>query len=214
MEVILLQRVDKLGQMGDVVNVKNGFARNYLLPQKKALRATKQNIESFETRRVQLETDNLERRKDAEALVKRVDGLSVVVLRQAAENAQLYGSVNARDIATAVTEAGVTVERDQISLSSVIKSLGIHEARIVLHPEVFATVRVNVARSAEEAMTQETGLSLQAQQEAAEASDLVAQVEKFFEEPAREEVVEEPIEEEASAAAEPEAPQESAADKT
>ena len=209
MEVILLQRVDKLGQMGDVVNVKNGFARNYLLPQKKALRATKQNIESFETRRVQLETDNLERRKDAEALVKRVDGLSVVVLRQAAENAQLYGSVNARDIAAAVTEAGVTVDRYQISLSSVIKSLGVHEARIVLHPEVSAAVRVNVARSVEEAQIQEAGLSLQAQQEAA---DLVAQVEEFFEEPAREEVVE-VLNDETAAATEPETPEESAKDE-
>jgi large subunit ribosomal protein L9 len=154
MQVILLERIEKLGQMGDVVTVKNGFGRNYLVPQGKALRATKANRAEFERRRVQLETANLERKEEASAAASRVEGRSVVILRQAGEGGQLYGSVNARDIAAAFTEAGVSFERQQVRLTSPIKTLGIHEVRIALHPEVSVAVTVNVARTAEEAEIQ------------------------------------------------------------
>lgn len=151
MEVILLERIAKLGQMGEVVNVKPGFARNYLLPQKKALRATDANRQKFEQRRSQLEAQNLERRSEAETVAKKLDGISVVLVRQAGEAGQLYGSVSARDIAVAVTEAGFTVERRQIDLNQPIKSIGLVKVEIALHPEVSATITVNVARSPEEA---------------------------------------------------------------
>jgi len=154
MQVILLERIEKLGQMGDVVTVKNGFGRNYLVPQGKALRATKANRAEFERRRVQLETANLKRKDEATTAASRVEGRSVVILRQAGEGAQLYGSVNARDIAAAFTESGVSVERQQVRLASPIKELGIHEVRIALHPEVSVAVTVNVARTAEEAEIQ------------------------------------------------------------
>jgi large subunit ribosomal protein L9 len=154
MQVILLERIEKLGQMGDVVTVKNGFGRNYLVPQGKALRATKANRAEFERRRVQLETTNLKRKEEASAAAGRVEGRSVVVLRQAGEGGQLYGSVNARDIAVAFTEDGVSVERQQVRLTSPIKTLGVHEVRIALHPEVSVHVSVNVARSDEEAELQ------------------------------------------------------------
>jgi len=154
MQIILLERVEKLGQMGDIVNVRAGFARNYLVPQGKALRATKANRAEFERRRVQLETANLKRKDEATAAASRVEGRSVVILRQAGEGAQLYGSVNARDIAAAFTESGVSVERQQVRLASPIKELGIHEVRIALHPEVSVAVTVNVARTAEEAEIQ------------------------------------------------------------
>jgi large subunit ribosomal protein L9 len=154
MQVILLERIEKLGQMGDVVTVKNGFGRNYLVPQGKALRATKANRAEFERRRVQLETTNLKRKEEASAAAGRVEGRSVVVLRQAGEGGQLYGSVNARDIAVAFTEDGVSVERQQVRLTSPIKTLGVHEVRIALHPEVSVAVTVNVARTAEEAEIQ------------------------------------------------------------
>ncbi len=155
MELILLERVEKLGQMGDVVNVKPGFARNYLLPQGKALRATKANRERFERERAQLEAINLERRKEAEAVATKLEGFSCILLRQASESAQLYGSVSARDIAEAASEAGVTVDRKQVLLERPIKTLGIHKVRIALHPEVIVDIRVNVARSVEEAEAQE-----------------------------------------------------------
>ena len=151
MDVILLERIEKLGQMGDVVKVKPGYARNFLLPHRKALRATKQNIDSFEGQRAQLEASNLDQRKDAEAVAAKADGLICVLLRQASDSAQLYGSVSARDIAAAVGEAGVSVTRNQVQLERPIKALGIHAVRIMLHPEVSIGVEVNVARSTEEA---------------------------------------------------------------
>jgi large subunit ribosomal protein L9 len=154
MQVILLERIEKLGQMGDVVAVKDGFARNYLVPQGKALRATKNNLAEFERRRVQLEAANLKRKEDATAAASKVDGRSVTILRQAGETGQLYGSVNARDIADAFTADGVTIDRRQVRLDSPLKSLGIHAVRVALHPEVVVRVSVNVARSSEEAELQ------------------------------------------------------------
>jgi large subunit ribosomal protein L9 len=157
-DVILLERVDKLGQMGQVVKVKPGFARNYLLPQKKALRATKQNLAYFEKQRAQLEAQNLERRSEAEQVAAKMNGVAVVVIRQAGESGQLYGSVTARDIAEAVTAAGYTVTRGQVALDRPIKTLGLHKDRIVLHPEVSVEITVNVAQSAEEAEMQAKGI--------------------------------------------------------
>jgi large subunit ribosomal protein L9 len=154
MEIVLLERIEKLGQMGDVVTVKDGYARNYLLPMHKALRATKANLARFETDRAQLEAQNLERRSEAESVAEKAEGLSVVLLRQASDSAQLYGSVSSRDIADAVTEAGVTIDRKQVLLNRAIKELGIHAVDIALHPEVMVTVDVNIARSAEEAEIQ------------------------------------------------------------
>ena len=154
MEVILLERIETLGQMGDVVNVKPGYARNYLLPQKKALRATEENRRHFEEHRAQLETVNVERRTAAEQVATRLEGLAVVLIRQAGEAGQLYGSVNARDIAHEVTRAGFTVERRQVQLPQPIKALGLYEVRIALHPEVGTGVTVNVARSEDEAQIQ------------------------------------------------------------
>lgn len=151
MQVILLERVPKLGQMGQVVTVKDGYARNFLIPGGKALRATKPALEDFEKRRLQLEAANIERREEAERLAKEVEGRSVVVLRQASESNQLYGSVSARDVATAFTLSGLTLDRLQIRLDQPLKTLGIHEVKVALHPEVEVTVSVNVARSAEEA---------------------------------------------------------------
>jgi large subunit ribosomal protein L9 len=155
MEVILLERIEKLGQMGDVVNVRPGFARNYLLPQKKAVTASEESRKAFEAKRAQLEAQNLERRKDAEKVAAKLDGLFVIMIRQAGDAGQLYGSVNARDIAAAVTDAGFTVERRQVNLDQPIKTLGLHPVRVALHPEVSVTVTANVARSAEEAKIQE-----------------------------------------------------------
>lgn len=151
MDVILLERIEKLGQMGDTVKVKPGFARNYLLPQKKALRATKENQVRFETQRVQLEAQNLQRRDEAQAVAAKLDGLAIVIIRQAGEGGMLYGSVTGRDVADAVKEAGFTVERRQVALDNPIKSLGTARVRITLHPEVAVTVKVTVARSQEEA---------------------------------------------------------------
>lgn len=173
MEVILLERIEKLGQMGDVVKVKSGYARNYLLPKKKALRATEENKRHFEGQREQLETDNLESRKEAEALGKKIDGLTVILIRQAGEAGQLYGSVNARDIATAVTEAGVSIVRQQVALAHPIKVLGLHEVRVILHPEINVQVVVNVSRSMDEAKTQaKTGKAVvSGEEKAAEAPE-------------------------------------------
>jgi large subunit ribosomal protein L9 len=158
MEVILLERVEKLGQMGQVVKVRPGFARNYLLPMKKALRATKSNLAYFETQRSQLEAQNLARRSDAQHVAGKVEGLSVVVIRQAGESGQLYGSVTARDIADAVTAAGFTVGRNQVVLDKAIKTLGLYKQRVILHPEVSISVTVNVAQSPEEAEMQTKGV--------------------------------------------------------
>ena len=157
-EVILLERVEKLGQMGQVVKVRPGFARNFLLPQKKALRATKANMAVFEKQRAQLEAQNLSRKSEAEEVAKKLDGLTVVLIRQAGESGQLYGSVSGRDIATTVTEAGFTVSRGQIVLDNTIKTLGLHKMRVVLHPEGSVSITVNVAQSAEEAEMQAKGI--------------------------------------------------------
>ncbi len=154
MQVILLERIEKLGQMGEVVSVKPGYARNYLLPQGKAKRATKENLEGFEHQRAQLEAENLERRDEAEKVGAKLDGLAVTLLRQAGESGQLYGSVNSRNLADAITEAGFTVSREQVVLDAIIKTLGLHRVKVRLHPEITATVTANVARSEAEAATQ------------------------------------------------------------
>jgi len=156
-QVILLERVEQLGQMGDVVNVKPGFARNFLLPQKKALRATKQNMEVFEQRKTQLVADNLKRREEAEAVSKKMVGLTVSMVRQAGESGQLYGSVNARDIAEAIGAAGFTVQRGQVVIDKPIKTAGVHSVRVTLHPEVTVPVGVSVAPSQDEADAQIRG---------------------------------------------------------
>lgn len=163
MEVILLERIENLGQMGDVVNVKPGFARNYLLRQKKAMRATEQNRAGFEQQRTQLEAANLERKGEAEAVGQKLDGLKVVIVRQASESDQLYGSVTVRNISQAVTEAGFTVDSKQVQLARPIKSVGLHDVRVVLHPEVVVNVVANVARSEEEANLQARGIRVSAQ---------------------------------------------------
>jgi len=157
-DVILLERVEKLGQMGQVVKVRPGYARNYLLPQKKALRATKENLAYFEKQRAQLEAQNLSRRTDAEHVAKKLEGVAVVIVRQAGESGQLYGSVTARDVAEAVTQAGFTVGRSQVVLEKAIKTLGLYKQRVVLHPEVSVTITVNVAQSVEEAEMQAKGV--------------------------------------------------------
>lgn len=161
MQVVLLERVEKLGQMGDIVAVKDGYARNYLLPQEKALRATKANMARFERERAQLEARNLEAKQEAEAVASKLDGQSFVIIRQASEAGSLYGSVAARDVAEAATEAGFTIARRQIVLDRPVKELGLHRIRIVLHPEVDALITVNVARSQEEAELQATGRTIQ-----------------------------------------------------
>lgn len=155
MEVILLERIEKLGQMGDVVSVKPGFARNFLLPQGKALRATNQNKKQFDLQRVQLEAENLSRKQDAEAVAAKMTDMKVVLLRQAGDAGQLYGSVTARDIADAVNAAGVTIRRAQVVLDTPIKTIGLHTVRIDLHGEVSIKITANVARSNDEAETQE-----------------------------------------------------------
>ena len=154
MQVILLERIDKLGKIGDVVKVKPGYARNYLLPQKKALRATTANLEYFETQRASLEAANAARLGDASGTASSLDGITVTLIRQASETGQLYGSASARDIAAAIGEAGYTVERRMVQLDHPIKLLGLHPVRVALHPEVIVTVTINVARSPEEAQLQ------------------------------------------------------------
>lgn len=168
-ELILLQRVENLGQMGEVVKVKPGYARNYLLPEKKALRANKENMARFERERAQLEAQNLKRREEAERVAERVHGLSVVIIRQAGESGSLYGSVSARDVADATTEAGLSIGRQQVVLNQPIKTLGLTQVRVVLHPEVSIPVTVNVARSPEEAERQARGEAVGAAAEEAEA---------------------------------------------
>lgn len=177
MDVVLLERIEKLGQMGDVVTVKNGYARNFLLPQGKALRATQDNLTRFETERAQLEARNLELKREAEAVAEKLDGQAFVVLRSASESGNLFGSVTARDIADAGTEGGFTVDRRQIALDRPVKELGLHPVRVILHPEVDATIKVNVARTLEEAEIQASGKSiaeLRAEEEAAEDLDVAA----------------------------------------
>ncbi|MEM6305801.1 MAG: 50S ribosomal protein L9 [Pseudomonadota bacterium] len=170
MQVILLERVAKLGQMGEVVDVKPGYARNFLLPQGKALSASKANVEAFEARKAQLEADNLETKKEAEKMAEKLGGEQFVVIRSASDAGALYGSVTTRDAADAATEAGFTVDRKQIVLAAPIKYLGLHDVEVVLHPEVSATIELNVARSPEEAELQAEGKNiadLAAEEEAA-----------------------------------------------
>jgi large subunit ribosomal protein L9 len=157
MQVILLQRIGRLGQMGDLVNVKDGYARNFLLPQGKALRATEENRKRFESQRAQLEATNLEQKKEAEAVSGKLEGQTFVVIRQAGDTGQLYGSVSTRDIADAVKAGGFTIDRNQVLLDRPIKTLGVHEAKVQLHPEVIVKVKLNVARSPEEAERQARG---------------------------------------------------------
>ena len=189
MQVILLERIEKLGQMGDIVKVKPGYARNYLLPQKKALRATDENLKVFESQRAQLEADNLQRRSEAESVAGKLDGLSVVLIRQAGEGGQLYGSVTARDMAQALDQSGIKVERSQVQLDKVIKVLGLHPVRVRLHPEVTVTITANVARSEEEAAAQ-----------ASEGHVVSAEEQSAVEEAAIQEVITEVEAEEAAAA--------------
>ncbi|WP_339107496.1 50S ribosomal protein L9 [Thioclava sp. GXIMD4216] len=170
MEVILLERVAKLGQMGDVVTVKPGYGRNYLLPQGKALRASAANIQAFEAQKAQLEARNLETKKEAAALSEKLDGQQFVVIRSASDGGNLYGSVTTRDIAAVATEEGFTVDRKQVVIRLPIKVLGLHEVEVHLHPEVSAVISINVARSVEEAELQASGKSIQelaAEEEAA-----------------------------------------------
>ena len=161
MQVILLERVSKLGQMGDVVDVKPGYARNFLLPQGKAQTASETNITAFEKQKSQLETKNLETKKEADALQGKLDGQTFVVIRSASDSGALYGSVSPRDAAEVATSAGFSIDRKQISLVKPIKELGLHEMSVVLHPEVTATIILNVARSTEEADLQASGKSIQ-----------------------------------------------------
>ena len=161
MQVILLERVSKLGQMGDVVDVKPGYARNFLLPQGKAQTASEINITAFEKQKSQLETKNLETKKEADALLGKLDGQTFVVIRSASDSGALYGSVSPRDAAEVATSAGFSIDRKQISLVKPIKELGLHEMSVVLHPEVTATIILNVARSTEEADLQASGKSIQ-----------------------------------------------------
>src|SRR5512134_1160071 len=162
MEVILLERVEKLGQIGDIVNVKNGFARNYLLPNKKALRANEANKKVFEANRAKIEADNSARRSDAEAASKGVDGKSVQLIRQASNVGALYGSVSARDIVEALEAEGAKVSKSQVVLDHPIKAIGMHEVKVALHPEVAVVIKVNVARSPEEAELQAQGIDVMA----------------------------------------------------
>jgi large subunit ribosomal protein L9 len=175
MEVILLERVEKLGAIGDVVKVKDGFARNYLLPRKKALRANEANRKVFEANRARIEEDNANRRSDAEKEAKGVDGKAVKLIRQASNTGQLYGSVSARDIVEALEGAGAKVTKSQVVLDRPIKAIGLHEVKIALHPEVAVTVKVNVARSPEEADLQAQGIDVLQQMFEEQAAPLVAE---------------------------------------
>ena len=162
MDVILLERVEKLGAIGDVVTVKNGFARNFLLPRKKALRANDSNKKVFEANRAQIEADNANRRGEAEKASKGVDGKTLTLIRQASNTGQLYGSVSARDLAELLAEDGTKVAKNQIVLDKPIKAIGMNEVKIQLHPEVSVTIKVNVARSPEEAELQAQGVDVRA----------------------------------------------------
>ena len=172
MEVILLERIEKLGQMGDTVTVKTGFARNYLLPQKKALRATPANQARFESQRAQLEAANLQRREEAQAVAVKMDALALLLIRQAGEGGMLYGSVSGRDVAEAIKDAGYTIERRQVHLDTPIKSLSSYAIRVSLHPEVSVNVNVTIARSQEEA---ERAAKAAQQAEAEEAAEAEAE---------------------------------------
>jgi large subunit ribosomal protein L9 len=184
MQVVLLERVEKLGQIGDVVKVKDGFARNFLLPKKKALRATKANLAYFETQRAQLETRNLEHRKEAAQIGEKLKGKTFVLLRQAGDRGQLYGSVSPRDLAALVTENGFAVDRAQIALNAPIKAIGLHKVPVSLHPEVEVTINLTVALNADEAQRIARGedvISRPEQDGAPAAEEAAALAEAFFE---------------------------------
>jgi large subunit ribosomal protein L9 len=211
MQVVLLERIAKLGQMGDVVTVKDGYARNFLLPQGKALRANKSNLERFEQDRAQLEARNLERKQDAEAVNTKLDGETFVVIRSSGDTGQLYGSVTPRDIAELLSGGGFDTARNQVVLSQPIKTLGLHTVAVNLHPEVTSSVIVNVARTEEEAERQAAGedVTSEAQSDEEEAMDLDA----VFEEGASADIAEEEAEDTAEAPAEEEAADEAPADE-
>jgi large subunit ribosomal protein L9 len=175
-EVILMQRVDKLGQMGEVVKVRPGYARNFLLPQGKAIRASKDNLARFEQQRAQLEAQNLKRREEAERVAERVQGLSVTLIRSAGESGGLYGSVTARDVAEACTQAGLSITRQQVLLEQPIKTVGLTTVRVELHPEVQLPVTVNVARSPEEAEKQARGEEIAREEEPSLEDELRAEL--------------------------------------
>jgi large subunit ribosomal protein L9 len=181
MQVILLERVAKLGQMGDVVTVKDGYARNFLLPQRKALWASEANIAAFQADKAQLEARNLESKKEAEALADRLNGQKFVVIRQASDGGSLYGSVTTRDAADAATEAGFTIDRKQVVLTAPIKELGLHTVIVQLHPEVDAEIELNVARSTEEAELQAQGINI-AEQAAEEEAAADLEIAELFDE--------------------------------
>ena len=183
MEVILLERVGKLGQMGEVVRVKDGYARNFLLPQGKALRATKDNRAKFEGMKVQLEARNLEMKTEAEGIAGKLKGKSFVVQRQASESGQLFGSVSARDIASILVDGGFTVSRSQIALHAPIKMIGMHTVPVALHPEVEITITMNVARNADEAERQARGEDVTQQRQETEEEAAAAEAAAFFEKP-------------------------------
>ncbi|UUX49379.1 50S ribosomal protein L9 [Nisaea acidiphila] len=206
MEVILLERIERLGQMGDVVNVKPGFARNFLLPQGKALRASKDNLTHFEGQRAQLEAENLERKGEAEKVATKLEGMVVPVIRAAGDSGQLYGSVTSRDIAEAVTAEGVTISKRQVILDRALKVLGLEEIRVVLHPEVAVNITVNIARSADEAEQQKLlGRAVgteEAEEEDEEEVEITAETaSELLEEAVAEQVAEEAAEEEKAAEA-------------
>lgn len=175
MQVILLQRVENLGQMGDVVTVRPGYARNFLLPRQKALRATKDNVAHFEAQKKDLEAQNLKRREEAEKVAKKMDGLKIALIRQASEAGHLYGSVSARDIADGVTEKGFKIDRNQVNMDRAYKTLGLFPIKVALHPEVTVEVTINIARSAEEAKIQEErGEALIVKDERMERAEMLA----------------------------------------
>jgi len=197
MQVILLERVEKLGQIGDIVTVKPGFARNFLLPRAKALRATNANKKVFEAQRAHLEADNLKRGDEAKTVAEKMNGHMITLIRQAGEAGHLFGSVNARDISAAVTAEGFTISRGQVSLSAPVKYLGLFEVKILLHPEVSSLITVNVARSAEEAKVQaETGRTMVSTDQAEEA-EAKAEMDAVFKEAADEAEAEESAADEA-----------------
>jgi large subunit ribosomal protein L9 len=175
MEIILLERIEKLGAIGDVVKVKDGFARNYLLPNKKALRANETNRKLFEVNRAQIEEENAAKREDAEKAAKTVDGKTVKLIRQASNTGQLYGSVSARDIVDALEGVGAKVTKSQVVLDRPIKAIGVHDVKVALHPEVAVTIKVNVARSPEEADLQAQGIDVLQQMFEEEAAPIVAE---------------------------------------
>ena len=180
MNVILLERVEKLGQMGDEVRVKDGFARNFLLPKKKALRATKANREYFQTQKTQLEARNLDRKKDADAIAKKLNGKSFLLIRQAGDRGQLYGSVSPRDVAAVIEAEGFSIDRHQVQISQAIKSIGLFTLPVVLHPEVKVSITINVARSEDEAERQARGENVLAERTEQEEAKIAA--EELFEE--------------------------------